>query len=144
MPFHNWSNAYSDVDRTATGGGFSWKANQFGLFVDTIIAHEVVLPNGDIITATNTTNADVHFALKVCWPVAILSKCLISASGRSQQLWYCHQFQGQGVSSRRRYGRHLPLIQPGNSLIEINISRAEQSIMPRNTRTGSSRSLKHS
>ncbi|CAE7227093.1 unnamed protein product [Rhizoctonia solani] len=47
------------------GGGYSWLSNQYGLTIDTVTAFEVVLPNGTITTATETTNPDLFFGLKV-------------------------------------------------------------------------------
>ncbi|KAH8116010.1 FAD-binding domain-containing protein [Phellopilus nigrolimitatus] len=46
------------------GGGFSWKTNQYGLTIDTIVAHEVVLPSGQQVNVTNATEPDLFFALK--------------------------------------------------------------------------------
>jgi FAD/FMN-containing dehydrogenase len=47
------------------GGGFSNKTNQYGLALDSIIAIDVVLPNGDMVTADSASNADLFWALKV-------------------------------------------------------------------------------
>ncbi|QRV84352.1 FAD-binding domain protein [Ceratobasidium sp. AG-Ba] len=47
------------------GGGYSWLSNQYGLTIDTVTAFEVVLPNGTIAIATETTNSDLFFGLKV-------------------------------------------------------------------------------
>ncbi|KAJ1306265.1 hypothetical protein OPQ81_010969 [Rhizoctonia solani] len=46
------------------GGGYSWLSNQYGLTIDTVMAFEVVLPNGTITTATETKNSDLFFGLK--------------------------------------------------------------------------------
>ncbi|KAJ7108943.1 FAD dependent oxidoreductase [Mycena crocata] len=46
------------------GGGFSWKTNQFGLTVDTVTAFELVKPNGDVVSVTAASDADLFFALK--------------------------------------------------------------------------------
>ncbi|KAG8724004.1 hypothetical protein FRC09_000812 [Ceratobasidium sp. 395] len=46
------------------GGGYSWLSNQYGLTIDTVVAFQVVLPNGTVTTATNTTNPDLFFGLK--------------------------------------------------------------------------------
>ncbi|CAE6460244.1 unnamed protein product [Rhizoctonia solani] len=46
------------------GGGYSWLSNQYGLTIDTVTAFEVVLPNGTVTTATETTNPDLFFGLK--------------------------------------------------------------------------------
>ncbi|KAK7033696.1 hypothetical protein VNI00_012696 [Paramarasmius palmivorus] len=46
------------------GGGYSWIANQVGLSCDTVVAFEVALPTGDVVTATSTSNEDLFFGLK--------------------------------------------------------------------------------
>ncbi|KAG8737199.1 hypothetical protein FRC10_008464 [Ceratobasidium sp. 414] len=46
------------------GGGYSWLSNQYGLTIDTVTAFEIVLPNGTITTATETTNPDLFFGLR--------------------------------------------------------------------------------
>ncbi|KAJ7250738.1 FAD-binding domain-containing protein [Mycena rebaudengoi] len=46
------------------GGGYSWKTNQFGLTVDTVIAFELVKPNGNIVTVTSQSDPNLFFALK--------------------------------------------------------------------------------
>ncbi|KZT64213.1 hypothetical protein DAEQUDRAFT_45202 [Daedalea quercina L-15889] len=46
------------------GGGYSFLSNEHGLTIDTVRAFEVVLPDGTITTATNTSNSDLFWALK--------------------------------------------------------------------------------
>jgi len=46
------------------GGGYSWTTNQVGLSCDTVVEFEVALPTGKVVTATNTSNADLFFGLK--------------------------------------------------------------------------------
>ncbi|KAK7045244.1 FAD-binding PCMH-type domain-containing protein [Favolaschia claudopus] len=46
------------------GGGYSWKTNQFGLTIDTLTEYELVKPNGDIVSVTEASDADLFFALK--------------------------------------------------------------------------------
>ncbi|KAL5521679.1 hypothetical protein ACEPAF_2427 [Sanghuangporus sanghuang] len=46
------------------GGGYSWKTNQFGLLIDTLVSVEVVLPSGEIIQATNSSHPDLFFGLR--------------------------------------------------------------------------------
>ncbi|KAJ7107011.1 FAD-binding domain-containing protein [Mycena epipterygia] len=46
------------------GGGYSWKTNQFGLTVDTVMAYELVKPNGQIVSVTATSDPDIFFGLK--------------------------------------------------------------------------------
>jgi FAD/FMN-containing dehydrogenase len=45
-------------------GGFSWKTNQYGLTIDTLIQADVVLPNGDIVVASQSSNPDLFFVIK--------------------------------------------------------------------------------
>ncbi|KAL5500908.1 hypothetical protein ACEPAH_9295 [Sanghuangporus vaninii] len=46
------------------GGGYSWKTNQFGLGIDTIVSHSVVLPSGEHVCASNTSYPDLFFGLR--------------------------------------------------------------------------------
>ncbi|KAJ7655937.1 hypothetical protein B0H17DRAFT_1098624 [Mycena rosella] len=46
------------------GGGYSWKTNQYGLTVDTVVAYELVKPNGTIVTVTASSDKDLFFGLK--------------------------------------------------------------------------------
>jgi len=46
------------------GGGFSWKTNQYGLTVDTLIHADMVLPTGDLVTTSVTSYPDLFFAIK--------------------------------------------------------------------------------
>jgi FAD/FMN-containing dehydrogenase len=46
------------------GGGYSWLTNQVGVSCDTVVEFEVALPTGKVVTATNTSNADLFFGLK--------------------------------------------------------------------------------
>ncbi|KAL0071222.1 hypothetical protein AAF712_001788 [Marasmius tenuissimus] len=46
------------------GGGYSWHSNQYGLTVDNIVTFELVKPDGSIVTVTESSDADLFFALK--------------------------------------------------------------------------------
>jgi len=46
----------------ALGGGLSYLSNQYGMACDSFRELEVVLPNGDIVTASPTENQDLFFA----------------------------------------------------------------------------------
>ncbi|PBK83516.1 FAD-binding domain-containing protein [Armillaria gallica] len=46
------------------GGGFSWLTNQYGLAIDTVVAFELVKPNGEVVTVTENSDPDLFFALK--------------------------------------------------------------------------------
>ncbi|KAH9479669.1 putative FAD-linked oxidoreductase [Psilocybe cubensis] len=46
------------------GGGYSWKTNQYGLTIDTVTAFELVKPNGNIVTVTQTSDPNLFFGLK--------------------------------------------------------------------------------
>ena len=47
------------------GGGYSWKTNQVGLTIDTIVGFDLVLPTGKAVQVTSKSNPDLFFALKV-------------------------------------------------------------------------------
>ncbi|KAJ7581443.1 FAD dependent oxidoreductase [Mycena floridula] len=46
------------------GGGYSWKTNQFGLTVDTVMAFELVQPNGTAVNVTQQSDPELFFGLK--------------------------------------------------------------------------------
>jgi len=46
------------------GGGLSFKTNQHGLTIDTLVSCEMVLPNGTVVTASQNENPDLFFGLK--------------------------------------------------------------------------------
>ena len=46
------------------GGGYSWKTNQYGLTVDTLIKADLVLPDGTLTTASATENPDLFWAMR--------------------------------------------------------------------------------
>lgn len=46
------------------GGGYSWKSNQFGLLIDTLVELELVLPSGELVHVTNASEPDLFFGLK--------------------------------------------------------------------------------
>ncbi|KAH9955423.1 FAD-binding domain-containing protein [Russula dissimulans] len=45
------------------GGGYSWKTNQYGLSVDTVVEYELVFPNGQVTVVTEN-DTELWFALK--------------------------------------------------------------------------------
>ena len=44
--------------------GLSWKTNQYGWTLDTVVAYDLVLPNGTFVTATADHNTDLFFGLR--------------------------------------------------------------------------------
>ncbi|KAF8915512.1 hypothetical protein CPB85DRAFT_1217667 [Mucidula mucida] len=46
------------------GGGFSWLTNQYGLSLDTIVAMELVKPDGVVANVTQDSDPELFFALK--------------------------------------------------------------------------------
>jgi len=44
--------------------GYSYKTNQYGLAIDTIVGYNLVLPNGTATCVTNSTHPDLFFGLK--------------------------------------------------------------------------------
>lgn len=64
-----WSSRYNvwrwDELMCGSLAGYSWLTNQHGLTVDTIVAFELVLPDGTVTEVTQTSNPDLFFALKV-------------------------------------------------------------------------------
>jgi FAD/FMN-containing dehydrogenase len=44
--------------------GYSYKTNQYGLAIDTIVGYNLVLPNGTVAYVTQSTHPDLFFGLK--------------------------------------------------------------------------------
>ena len=51
---------YADTSPT----GYSYKTNQHGLAIDTIVGYNLVLPNGTVACVTQSTHPDLFFGLK--------------------------------------------------------------------------------
>ena len=51
---------YADASLT----GYSYKTNQHGLAIDTIVGYNLVLPNGTVACVTESTHPDLFFGLK--------------------------------------------------------------------------------
>ncbi|KAG1839889.1 FAD-binding domain-containing protein [Suillus subalutaceus] len=47
------------------GGGYSYLTNQYGMSIDSVVAYELVMPNGTVAEITDSTNPDLFFALRV-------------------------------------------------------------------------------
>jgi hypothetical protein len=50
------------IDASPTG--YSYKTNQYGLAIDTIVGYNLVLPNGTVACVTQSTYPDLFFGLK--------------------------------------------------------------------------------
>jgi len=50
------------INRLPTG--YSFKSNQYGLAIDTIVGFNLVLPNGKVTYVTQSTHPDLFFGLK--------------------------------------------------------------------------------
>ncbi|KAJ3512498.1 hypothetical protein NLJ89_g3482 [Agrocybe chaxingu] len=46
------------------GGGYSWKTNQFGLTIDTLVAFELVRPDGKVVKVTHESDPQLFMGLK--------------------------------------------------------------------------------
>ena len=52
--------SHTDESRT----GYTFKTNQYGLSLDTVVGFNLVLPNGTIAYVTESTQPDLFFGLK--------------------------------------------------------------------------------
>ena len=66
--------------------GLNYFANQVGFAVDNIVRVQLVLPNGQFVTASAQTNPDLFFAVRVCTSSVTLSTNTDDTVGRVQQL----------------------------------------------------------
>jgi FAD/FMN-containing dehydrogenase len=56
---------HAGFHRSYDSTGYSWKSNQYGLTVDSVVAFELVKPNGTIAMVTATSDPDLFVGLKV-------------------------------------------------------------------------------
>ena len=45
--------------------GYSWKTNQHGLGFESVVAYELVKPDGQVVKVTEQSDAQLFFGLKV-------------------------------------------------------------------------------
>ncbi|KAF5346348.1 hypothetical protein D9758_011479 [Tetrapyrgos nigripes] len=71
------------------GGGYSWLTNQHGLTVDNVVSFELVKPDGSVVTVTDSSDADLFWALK---------------GGMNNYVGHRHEIYSQDVPSRSSLG----------------------------------------
>ena len=53
------------ISQLTKATGYSFKSNQYGLTIDTVVGFEIVLPTGIVVNATEKENSDLFWGLKV-------------------------------------------------------------------------------
>ncbi|PLW42534.1 hypothetical protein PCANC_08601 [Puccinia coronata f. sp. avenae] len=99
---------YVGLGGHASFGGFGLTSRQWGLTIDQIIEHEVVLGNGSIVTTSKTVNPDLFWALR--------------GAGASYGIITTMRFQTQSAPSQATnyaYDWHLSDAEIANALIKL-------------------------
>ncbi|KIJ33378.1 hypothetical protein M422DRAFT_70408 [Sphaerobolus stellatus SS14] len=71
-----------------TLGGYFPKTNQFGLILDTVVAYELVKPDGQLVNVSGTENADLFFRLKGGYNnIGIVTKLTLKVFPQKHLVW---------------------------------------------------------
>jgi len=57
-------NSTTGIAGLTLGGGFGWLSRRFGLTIDNLLSAEVVTAAGDVLTASESQNADLFFGIR--------------------------------------------------------------------------------
>jgi hypothetical protein len=82
--------------------GYSWKANQYGLTIDSITAFELVEPTGKISVVTESSDPELFFGLRVGAYLVVITISADVLSGWSQQLCWSFFFLLYSFLNRNR------------------------------------------
>ena len=93
---------FAGVAGLSLGAGYSWKVNQYGLGIDTIVSHNVVLPSGKQVQTSNVSYSDLFFGLKVMSSLSPLLCVPNTLQGRIEQLRHRHEHHVRDTSSDSR------------------------------------------
>ncbi len=56
--------SHTGVAGLTLGGGFGWTSRKYGFSIDNLLSAEIVTANGQVITASETENTDLFWAIK--------------------------------------------------------------------------------
>ena len=57
-------NSTTGISGLTLGGGFGWLSRRLGLTIDNLLSAEVVTASGDVVTASESQNADLFFGIR--------------------------------------------------------------------------------
>ena len=97
---------YADVSMT----GYSYKSNQHGLAIDSIVGYNLVLPNGTVTYVTQSNNPDLFFGLKGGFNNFVSLPLTSSAPGCTHRVPGDRDgFHDDGIPANRSMGTYRPL-----------------------------------
>ena len=94
------------------GGGYSWKSQQYGLSIDTIVSIDLVLPSGDLVTVTDSSHPGLFWGLKV--NIFVIHSCLTHNADTVYLQGWPKQFRNRNV-------HHLPDISADTRICMYNL-----------------------
>ena len=97
---------YADVSMP----GYSYKSNQHGLAIDSIVGYNLVLPNGTVTYVTQSNNPDLFFGLKGGFNNFVSLPTTSSAPDCTHRVPGDRDgFHDDGIPANRSMGTYCPL-----------------------------------
>jgi hypothetical protein len=79
---------HTGIGGLTLGGGFGYLSGRHGLVIDNLLSVELVLADGEVVTASATENRDLFWAVRGAgWAFGVVTKFVYRAHEQDNQVW---------------------------------------------------------